>query len=64
MESPRFYLGRYEVLIEQIRDALIDIGNNLEGLNKRLDSFEDCIMYVEEGQAVIRVSDVKTYKYE
>lgn len=49
--------GRFEVLLEQIRDALQGIESELEGINKKLGNFEECIDDRTQLK-VIRVADM------
>ena len=35
--------GRFGIVMEEIRDALVGIENQLEQINKRLGDFEGCI---------------------
>ena len=35
--------GRFGIVMEEIRDALVGIENQLEEVNKKLSSFEECV---------------------
>ena len=35
--------GRFGVVMEEIRDALLDISSQLQQINEKLGSFEECV---------------------
>jgi hypothetical protein len=59
MEDREFYLGRYEVLLQQIRDAISYNAEQTERVSIALEKIAGCIN--EEGQ--LKVSG-KEYKYK
>ena len=56
-EDMTFFEGRMEVIMEQIRDALMGIQVELSQLNQKLDSFEECVE-TRTQLKMIRVADM------
>lgn len=54
-----FIEGRFGIIMEEIRDALVGIESQLEQINKKLGNFEEC---VETRTAIrmLRVIDMRT----
>ena len=49
--------GRFGIVMEEIRDALVGIQVELSQLNKKLDSFEECVE-TRTQLKMIRVADM------
>jgi len=49
--------GRFEILLEQIRDALVGIENQLVEINEKLSNFGECVETRTQLHA-LRVADI------
>jgi len=49
--------GRFGIVMEEIRDALVGIENQLQQINEKLGSFEECID-TRTQLRVLRVADI------
>ena len=49
--------GRFGIVMEEIRDALVGMETQLEEINKKLGSFEECIE-TKTPVKVLRVADI------
>lgn len=49
--------GRFGIVMEEIRDALVDIASQLQQINEKLGKFEECVE-TRTQLRMLRVADV------